>query len=166
MDYLLLWACFVLGYYFLYSWYQFVSMHLACTLGLDLSLEASLSTQRNRRRDFKRESNVESYSSPTRCISNFRCTETIFDSHSQRHIPFNHSQILFISFSTRISSQNIPIRFTYPFSLGIKRFPPMVAQPCPRASFSSGGNFGSSREILVQHLLVKEDDLKLLLELQ
>ncbi|KAL6321187.1 hypothetical protein AAG906_015531 [Vitis piasezkii] len=42
----------------------------------------------------------------------------------------------------------------------------MVAQPCPRASFSYGGNSGSGREILVQHLLVKEDDLKLLLELQ
>ena len=123
MDYLLLWACFVLGYYFLYSWYQFVSMHLACTLGLDLSLEASLSTQRNRRRDFKRESNVESYSSPTRCISNFRCTETIFDSHSQRHIPFNHSQILFISFSTRISSQDIPIRFTLSFFSWHKEIP-------------------------------------------
>lgn len=54
----------------------------------------------------------------------------------------------------------------YPLSLGLKRFPPMVAQPCPRASFSSGGNTGSGREILVQHLLVKEDDLKLLLELQ
>ncbi|RVX19948.1 Rhodanese-like/PpiC domain-containing protein 12, chloroplastic [Vitis vinifera] len=54
----------------------------------------------------------------------------------------------------------------YPLSLGLKRFPPMVAQPCPRASFSSGGSSGSGREILVQHLLVKEDDLKLLLELQ
>ena len=54
----------------------------------------------------------------------------------------------------------------YPFSLSLKRFPHMVAQPCPKASFSYGGNSGSGREILVQHLLVKEDDLKLLLELQ
>ncbi|RVW68577.1 hypothetical protein CK203_063972 [Vitis vinifera] len=54
----------------------------------------------------------------------------------------------------------------YPLSLSLKRFLPMVAQPCPRASFSFGGNSGSGREILVQHLLIKEDDLNLLLELQ
>lgn len=34
------------------------------------------------------------------------------------------------------------------------------------ASFSSEAASGSGREILVQHLLVKEDDLKLLVELQ
>jgi len=34
------------------------------------------------------------------------------------------------------------------------------------ASFSSGSGTGGGRELLVQHLLVKEDDLKLLLELQ
>lgn len=33
------------------------------------------------------------------------------------------------------------------------------------ASFSAGSS-AASREILVQHLLVKEDDLKLLVELQ
>lgn len=38
--------------------------------------------------------------------------------------------------------------------------------PCPKASFSSGSGTGGGRELLVQHLLVKEDDLKLLLELQ
>ena len=123
MDCLLLWACFVLGYFFLCSWYQFVSVHLACTLGLDLSLEASLSTQRKRIRDFKRESNVESCSYPTRCISSSHCTETIFDSYSQPHIPFNHLQILFISFSTRISSQNIPTWFTLSFFSQPKEIP-------------------------------------------
>ncbi|GAB4835293.1 hypothetical protein Ancab_000202 [Ancistrocladus abbreviatus] len=35
-----------------------------------------------------------------------------------------------------------------------------------RASFTTGSNSGGGREILVQHLLVKEDDLNLLLELQ
>ncbi|GMN32612.1 hypothetical protein TIFTF001_044703 [Ficus carica] len=34
------------------------------------------------------------------------------------------------------------------------------------ASFSAESGSGSGREILVQHLLVKEDDVKLLLELQ
>ncbi|XP_022152997.1 rhodanese-like/PpiC domain-containing protein 12, chloroplastic [Momordica charantia] len=34
------------------------------------------------------------------------------------------------------------------------------------ASFSSTGGSGDSRELLVQHLLVKEDDVKLLLDLQ
>ncbi|XP_050204100.1 rhodanese-like/PpiC domain-containing protein 12, chloroplastic [Mercurialis annua] len=38
---------------------------------------------------------------------------------------------------------------------------------CPKAaSFSSGSGSRDGREILVQHLLVKEDDLKLLVELQ
>ncbi|KAJ4724458.1 Peptidyl-prolyl cis-trans isomerase [Melia azedarach] len=44
---------------------------------------------------------------------------------------------------------------------------PMVGQfPCPKASFSAGSSSGNGREILVQHLLVKEDDLKLLVEIQ
>lgn len=45
----------------------------------------------------------------------------------------------------------------------------MVGQPCtPKAtaSFSTGNSSEGGREILVQHLLVKEDDMKLLLELQ
>ncbi|KAK4407468.1 Rhodanese-like/PpiC domain-containing protein 12, chloroplastic [Sesamum angolense] len=47
--------------------------------------------------------------------------------------------------------------------------PGMAGQPCvPRAtaSFSSESSSEGGREILVQHLLVKEDDQKLLLELQ
>ncbi len=34
------------------------------------------------------------------------------------------------------------------------------------ASFSSAGGSGDGRELLVQHLLVKEDDIKLLSDLQ
>lgn len=34
------------------------------------------------------------------------------------------------------------------------------------ASYSAGSSSEGQREILVQHLLVKEDDLKLLVELQ
>lgn len=34
------------------------------------------------------------------------------------------------------------------------------------ASFSSGSGSDGAREILIQHLLVKEDDLKLLVDLQ
>ncbi|GMY16011.1 rhodanese-like/PpiC domain-containing protein 12, chloroplastic isoform X1 [Fagus crenata] len=50
-----------------------------------------------------------------------------------------------------------------------KRLSPMLGHPCPKgtASFSASGNTtGGSREILVQHLLVKEDDLKVLLDIQ
>ncbi|KAA8550013.1 hypothetical protein F0562_001697 [Nyssa sinensis] len=44
----------------------------------------------------------------------------------------------------------------------------MLSNMCPKstASFSSGSGSGDGREILVQHLLVKEDDLKLLLDIQ
>ncbi|KAL6976583.1 hypothetical protein U1Q18_025372 [Sarracenia purpurea var. burkii] len=53
-------------------------------------------------------------------------------------------------------------------SIGFNRVPAVVAHLCPKAaaSFSGGSSSGGSREILVQHLLVKEGDLKLLLELQ
>ncbi|KAJ9146594.1 hypothetical protein P3X46_028836 [Hevea brasiliensis] len=51
-------------------------------------------------------------------------------------------------------------------SIGFKRLPTMVGHPCLKASFSSGSGSVDAREILVQHLLVKEDDLNLLLELQ
>ncbi|XP_051134041.1 rhodanese-like/PpiC domain-containing protein 12, chloroplastic isoform X2 [Andrographis paniculata] len=59
-------------------------------------------------------------------------------------------------------------RICYNFSSRFDRVSGMTGHPCiPRAtaSFSSGSNSGG-REILVQHLLVKEDDQKLLLELQ
>ncbi|KAK3035969.1 hypothetical protein RJ639_031142 [Escallonia herrerae] len=53
-------------------------------------------------------------------------------------------------------------------SFSVKRVPGMISHPCPKAtaSFSVGSGSGGDREILVQHLLVKEDDLKLLVELQ
>ncbi|XP_057956659.1 rhodanese-like/PpiC domain-containing protein 12, chloroplastic [Malania oleifera] len=56
----------------------------------------------------------------------------------------------------------------YLHSLSLKRVPTVVGHPCTRgrASFCVGSSAGGGREILVQHLLVKEDDLKLLLELQ
>ncbi|CAA0833510.1 Rhodanese-like/PpiC domain-containing protein 12 [Striga hermonthica] len=73
---------------------------------------------------------------------------------------------------------HIDLRVTQPFSVArhfcqgfTSRFgggPLMAGQPSiPRAtaSFSSGSASGGGREILVQHLLVKEDDQKLLLEL-
>ncbi|KAL6564836.1 hypothetical protein OROMI_016286 [Orobanche minor] len=55
------------------------------------------------------------------------------------------------------------------FSSKFNRDTFMADQPCiakATASFSSGSNSIGGREILVQHLLVKEDDHKLLLELQ
>ncbi|CAK9139090.1 unnamed protein product [Ilex paraguariensis] len=53
-------------------------------------------------------------------------------------------------------------------SFNLKWVSPMVGHPCPKgtASFSTGSSTGGGREILVQHLLVKEDDPKLILELQ
>ncbi|XP_022752388.1 rhodanese-like/PpiC domain-containing protein 12, chloroplastic isoform X2 [Durio zibethinus] len=49
-----------------------------------------------------------------------------------------------------------------------RQLSPMVGHPQlrPSASFNSESSSGGSREILVQHLLLKEDDQKLLLELQ
>ncbi|XP_024023576.1 rhodanese-like/PpiC domain-containing protein 12, chloroplastic [Morus notabilis] len=52
-----------------------------------------------------------------------------------------------------------------PFPFGFKRLIPM-ASPNASASFSAESGSGGGREILVQHLLVKEDDVKLLLDLQ
>ncbi|KAG7947799.1 hypothetical protein I3843_14G112600 [Carya illinoinensis] len=50
--------------------------------------------------------------------------------------------------------------------LSLERVVPLRGLPCPKgtASFSAGSNSGGGREILVQHLLVKED--KLLVDLQ
>ncbi|KAJ7964978.1 Peptidyl-prolyl cis-trans isomerase [Quillaja saponaria] len=54
-------------------------------------------------------------------------------------------------------------------SYNFKQLLPMMGPPCSQvtASYSSGSSTGGGdREILVQHLLVKEDNLKLLLDLQ
>ncbi|KAL4611435.1 hypothetical protein ACB098_08G101200 [Castanea mollissima] len=67
---------------------------------------------------------------------------------------------------------SVPQTFTptspYLSPWSLKRVFPMQGHPCPKgaASFSAGSNSEGSREILVQHLLVKEDDQKLLLDLQ
>uniref|UniRef100_A0A2P2MF04 Uncharacterized protein MANES_02G138400 n=2 Tax=Rhizophora mucronata TaxID=61149 RepID=A0A2P2MF04_RHIMU len=47
-----------------------------------------------------------------------------------------------------------------------RRVPSMVGHPWPKASFSSRSGTERGKELLVQHLLVKEDDLKLLTELE
>ncbi|KAL2535928.1 rhodanese-like/PpiC domain-containing protein 12 [Forsythia ovata] len=69
------------------------------------------------------------------------------------------------------SAHIMPINCCRCYSLGsnFKRVQHMVGQPhTPKAtaSFSTGTSSEGGREILVQHLLVKEDDMKLLLELQ
>lgn len=53
-------------------------------------------------------------------------------------------------------------------SLSLTQLSPMLGHPHLRlsASFNSESSYGDNREILVQHLLLKEDDEKLLLELQ
>ncbi|XP_062171790.1 rhodanese-like/PpiC domain-containing protein 12, chloroplastic [Alnus glutinosa] len=70
-------------------------------------------------------------------------------------------------FQTCIPQTFAPSSPHRPF-LSLKRVVPLMGLPCPKATASSsaGSDSGGSREILVQHLLVKEDDLKLLLDLQ
>ncbi|KAL7199387.1 hypothetical protein ACSBR2_021632 [Camellia fascicularis] len=74
---------------------------------------------------------------------------------------------------TRLSSSFAPSHSRLPNSphlplFGFNRVPPMVGHLSPKAtaSFSGESSSGGGKEILVQHLLVKEDDLKLLVELQ
>ncbi|XP_039002220.1 rhodanese-like/PpiC domain-containing protein 12, chloroplastic [Hibiscus syriacus] len=57
---------------------------------------------------------------------------------------------------------------TYPSSLTLRQVSPNADHPQLRlsASFNSESSHGESREIMVQHLLLKEDDQKLLDELQ
>ncbi|KAI8573283.1 hypothetical protein RHMOL_Rhmol01G0266200 [Rhododendron molle] len=61
----------------------------------------------------------------------------------------------------------IPHSTTHHSTFGLNRVPSMVGHLHPKctASFSGGSSSGGNKEILVQHLLVKEDDLKLLVEL-
>ncbi|KAG5566334.1 hypothetical protein RHGRI_002065 [Rhododendron griersonianum] len=61
----------------------------------------------------------------------------------------------------------IPHSTTHLSFFGLNRVPAMVGHLHPKctASFSGGSSSGGNKEILVQHLLVKEDDLKLLVEL-
>ncbi|KAJ8751260.1 hypothetical protein K2173_016441 [Erythroxylum novogranatense] len=51
-------------------------------------------------------------------------------------------------------------------SLPFSRVPIMAGNLCAKASFSSESGSAVGKEILVQHLLVKQDDLKLLIELE
>ncbi|XP_058180820.1 rhodanese-like/PpiC domain-containing protein 12, chloroplastic [Rhododendron vialii] len=79
----------------------------------------------------------------------------------RRFSSFAPSQPLLPSFLS------IPHSTTHLSSFGLNRVPAMVGHLHPKctASFSGGSSSGGNKEILVQHLLVKEDDLKLLVEL-
>ncbi|CAK7330659.1 unnamed protein product [Dovyalis caffra] len=59
-----------------------------------------------------------------------------------------------------------PSIFVADFHWACRKFKAMQGMSDSQTSFSSGSGTGGGREILVQHLLVKGDDLKLLLELQ
>ncbi|KAK4270435.1 hypothetical protein QN277_023471 [Acacia crassicarpa] len=64
--------------------------------------------------------------------------------------------------SDRFQTSSLPLT-----SFNLKQLIPPMGLSRPRvAAFSSSSNTGGAREILVQHLLVKEDDHKLLLDLQ
>ncbi|XP_048234726.1 rhodanese-like/PpiC domain-containing protein 12, chloroplastic isoform X2 [Ricinus communis] len=75
------------------------------------------------------------------------------------HFHNKHSTFAPLNFLTKILKPSLP-------SLPIKWKPYMLGHPPCASSFSSGSGSVDGREILVQHLLVKEDDLKLLVELQ
>ncbi|XP_045829859.1 rhodanese-like/PpiC domain-containing protein 12, chloroplastic [Trifolium pratense] len=75
-----------------------------------------------------------------------------FSFYSHSH---SHSQI-------HTFSSTETIHFQSHYSLTLSPF----TSPKQQASYSSGVEGGREREILVQHLLVKEDDQKLLLDLQ
>ncbi|GMN65705.1 hypothetical protein TIFTF001_034760 [Ficus carica] len=90
---------------------------------------------------------------------------------SQVHFfsPSNLRKISSFSPSLSFLPQTLkPSALPLPSPFGFKRLTPMADFPSPKASasFSAESGSGSGREILVQHLLVKEDDVKLLLDLQ
>ncbi|XP_038991960.1 rhodanese-like/PpiC domain-containing protein 12, chloroplastic isoform X1 [Hibiscus syriacus] len=74
------------------------------------------------------------------------------------------------AFSASHSFFSRPITPSRPFpsTLTLRQVSPMVGHPQLRlsASFNSESSYGDSREILVQHLLLKVDDQNLLVELQ
>ncbi|KAH7542180.1 rhodanese-like/PpiC domain-containing protein 12, chloroplastic isoform X2 [Ziziphus jujuba] len=80
--------------------------------------------------------------------------------------PSNLQKVSTFSLSHRFLHQTFKPFSRQPSSLSLKRILHLPME----ASFSAGATAGNSsetgKEILVQHLLVKEDDLKLLLELQ
>ncbi|KAK1390778.1 rhodanese-like/PpiC domain-containing protein 12, chloroplastic [Heracleum sosnowskyi] len=81
--------------------------------------------------------------------------------HSPLSILSHNSSSRFSTFSSPLPKPQNPI--CSPFNWGSSMASPKFPQG--RASFSAGSS-AASREILVQHLLVKEDDLELLVELQ
>ncbi|XP_042507243.1 rhodanese-like/PpiC domain-containing protein 12, chloroplastic [Macadamia integrifolia] len=116
-----------------------------------------------------RASHLPSLTSPTLCTLRFSMFSSLCVSSSLKPHKFS-SLTLLLTF--------LPKTFTHPSpSLHSQSFgwtSPMVgsARMNGIASFSTGNNVreggggGGSREILVQHLLVSEDNLKLLLEVQ
>ncbi|KAG8488723.1 hypothetical protein CXB51_016691 [Gossypium anomalum] len=91
-----------------------------------------------------------------------KCFIPIFSVSSIPSYPL-HNLSYFSAFHSFFS----PSRPSLP-SLSLTQFSPMLGHPYLRlsASFNSESSYGDNREILVQHLLLKEDDQKLLLELQ
>ncbi|XP_038902730.1 rhodanese-like/PpiC domain-containing protein 12, chloroplastic [Benincasa hispida] len=81
---------------------------------------------------------------------------------------------LCVSHHSNLYSASIYASFCSYVSKSFKHVQPLWIRPMPlhhpsykvTASISSAGGSGDSRELLVQHLLVKEDDIKLLLDLQ
>ncbi|TYJ96106.1 rhodanese-like/PpiC domain-containing protein 12 [Cucumis melo var. makuwa] len=93
----------------------------------------------------------------------------VFNAFRQCWIP-----AIFISHHSNFHSASIYASFSSYVSKSFKHVKPLLIRPTSlhhpsykvTASFSSTGGSEDGRELLVQHLLVKEDDIKLLLELQ
>ncbi|KAL9233591.1 hypothetical protein vseg_008567 [Gypsophila vaccaria] len=88
---------------------------------------------------------------------------TPFSSISPSIKPYIHQSFnLSTSFITKSSFFSIPTS-----SFGVSRFNLMGhSSHLTKASFTTGSSSGGARELLVQHLLVKGDDLQLLVDLQ
>ncbi|XVF19372.1 hypothetical protein REPUB_Repub11eG0105200 [Reevesia pubescens] len=91
-------------------------------------------------------------------------TLTIFSFPSPPSIHKLSTFSAFHSFFSKPLTPSLP----YLSSLTLRQVSPMLGHPQlrPSASFNSESSSEDSREILVQHLLLKEDDQKLFLELQ
>ncbi|KAK8661096.1 hypothetical protein V6N13_051997 [Hibiscus sabdariffa] len=78
-----------------------------------------------------------------------------------------HKLSTFSAFHSFFSTPITPSR-PYPSTFTLRQVSPMLGHPQLKlsASFNSESGHGDNREILVQHLLLKEDDQNLLVELQ
>ncbi|KAK8697599.1 hypothetical protein V6N13_113740 [Hibiscus sabdariffa] len=115
----------------------------------------------------RRATHFSAKASPTTFVALRKClipilTTSSFPPHCSLQKPPTFSA--FHSFFSRLFTPSRP----YHSSLIRRHVSPMPGHPQLRlsASYNTEGSYGEGREILVQHLLVKEDNQKLLVELE